>query len=193
VIYLCRHGQTEFNTHRRYQGQVDSLLTALGRDQASAMGRRLRSLITADFRIFASPLGRAQNSACLIAAELGNPEITLDPRLMEIGMGRWDGLDDIEIEAEYPGARDGLAPGEWFFHSPDGESFDTFSARLAAALADIAAEPTPIKIIVSHGVAGRVLRGLHAGLSRREMPAALVPQNAFYALLPGGEIAEIAA
>ena len=193
MIYLCRHGQTELNTHRRYQGEVDSRLTALGRDQASAMGRRLHALITADFRLFASPLGRAQASAQRIAAELGNPEISLDPRLMEIGMGAWDGLDDLEIEAEYPGARDGLAPGEWFFHSPDGESFDTFSARLDAALADIAADPTPIKIIVSHGVAGRVLRGLHAGLSRREMLAASVPQDAFYALLPEGRITEIPA
>ena len=193
VIYLCRHGQTEFNTHRRYQGQVDSPLTALGRDQASAMGRRLRGLITTDFRLFASPLGRAQASAHRIAAELGTPEITLDPRLMEIGMGAWDGLDDVEIETEFPGARDGLSPGEWFFHSPDGESFDAFSARLAAALADIAADPTPIKIIVSHGVAGRVLRGLHAGLTRGEMLAAPVPQNAFYALLPEGRITEIPA
>ena len=79
------------------------------------MGRRLRGLITTDFRLFASPLGRAQASAHRIAAELGTPEITLDPRLMEIGMGAWDGLDDIEIEAEFPGARDGLSPGEWFF------------------------------------------------------------------------------
>lgn len=193
VIYLCRHGQTEFNTHRRYQGQVDSPLTALGRDQASAMGRRLRSLITTDLRIFASPLGRARDSASLIAAELGAPQITFDPRLMEIGMGAWDGLDDIEIEAEYPGARDGLSPGEWFFHSPNGEDLTTFATRLSAALADIAADPTPTKIIVSHGVAGRVLRGVHAGLTPAEMLNAPVPQNAFYALRPGGEITEIPA
>ncbi|MGU4174521.1 phosphoglycerate mutase family protein, partial [Pseudomonas aeruginosa] len=40
-IYLVRHGQTEFNAVRRWQGQVDSPLTELGRQQAMRMGRRL--------------------------------------------------------------------------------------------------------------------------------------------------------
>lgn len=192
MIYLCRHGQTEFNTVRRYQGQVDSPLTALGRTQATAIGRKLRGLTCGDIQIFSSPLGRAQQSAQLIAAEVGNPPIMLDPRLMEIGMGAWDGLDDIEIEAEYPGARDGLPAGEWFFHSPDGESHATFSARLAAALADIARHPAPDKIIVSHGVAGRVLRSLHARLSHADALGAPVPQDAFFALHPDGGIELIA-
>ena len=36
-------------------------------------------------------------------------------------MGKWDGLDEVEIEAEYPGARDGLPRGAWFFHGPGEE------------------------------------------------------------------------
>ena len=71
VIYLCRHGQTVFNQSRRYQGQVDSPLTALGRAQASAMGRRLAGLVGADVTVWASPLGRAQETLALILAELG--------------------------------------------------------------------------------------------------------------------------
>ena len=59
MIYLCRHAQTEFNTVARFQGQVDSPLTAMGHAQAEAMGRRLVGLVGGDFRIFASPLGRA--------------------------------------------------------------------------------------------------------------------------------------
>jgi broad specificity phosphatase PhoE len=192
VIFLCRHGQTVFNTQRRYQGQVDSPLTALGRAQASAMGRRLRTLISAKARIHASPLGRTRESASLIAAELGNPPITFDPRLMEISMGAWDGLDDIEIEAEHPGARDGLAPGEWFFHSPDGESHDAVTTRLAAALADIAVDPASVCIIVSHGVVGRVLRGLHASLPKLQSLTLPSPQDGFFALHPDGRIEEIA-
>ena len=70
MIYLCRHGQTEFNAIGRRPGQVDSDLTAQGRAQASAMGHKLQTLTLPDFRIFASPLGRAHHSARLIAAAL---------------------------------------------------------------------------------------------------------------------------
>nr|MEA2799832.1 hypothetical protein [Phenylobacterium sp.] len=39
MIYLVRHGQTEFNRERRIQGHVDSPLTELGVRQAKAVGR----------------------------------------------------------------------------------------------------------------------------------------------------------
>lgn len=186
MIYLCRHGQTLFNQVQRYQGQVDSPLSDIGRAQASAMGRALRPLIGPGARLWVSPLGRAQESLALILAEIGPREVSTDARLMEVGMGAWDGLDDIEIEAEYPGARDGLMPGEWFFHGPGGESFTAFRDRLAAVLDEIAADPAPQKLIVAHGVASRVLRGLHAGLGQGEMLAGATPQDGFYALEPGG-------
>lgn len=152
------------------------------------MGRALRSLLGPGAQVWASPLGRAQESLALILAEIGPRRVTTDARLMEVGMGAWDGLDDIEIEAEFPGARDGLLPGEWFFHGPGGESFEAFRARLAAAFAEIAASPAPQKLIVSHGVVSRVLRGLHSGQDRRQMLAGATPQDAFYALEPGGTV-----
>ncbi|MGH6997837.1 MAG: phosphoglycerate mutase family protein, partial [Phenylobacterium sp.] len=63
MIYLVRHGQTHFNAEGRMQGHLDSPLTALGRAQASAIGRLLRDLIgKADgWRLVSSPLGRAQD------------------------------------------------------------------------------------------------------------------------------------
>ena len=47
TIYLVRHGETEFNRAGRMQGQQDSPLTALGRDQVRRVGRLLRELIPA--------------------------------------------------------------------------------------------------------------------------------------------------
>ncbi|GLS85524.1 phosphoglycerate mutase [Cypionkella aquatica] len=193
MIYLCRHGQTEFNAMGRRQGQVDSNLTALGQAQATAMGRRLARLHLPDFRIFASPLGRAHHSARLIAAELGNPAITLDPRLKEIGMGSWDGRTDLEIDTAHPGLRASVPPEAWWFHSPDGETFETFATRLAAALAAIQSDSTPVKIIVAHAVVSRVIRAHWAGLTEAESYTLPVPQDAFYALGDGQSITEIAA
>lgn len=192
MIYLCRHGQTRFNAVRRYQGQVDSPLTELGRAQASAMGRALRPLVGEGLRVWASPLGRAQESLGLILAEIGPRPVTTDARLMEVAMGAWDGLDETEIEAEYPGARDGLPPGEWFFHGPGGETFAMFRDRLAGVLAEIAGDPAPVKLVVAHGVVSRVMRGLHAGLGKREMLTGATPQDGFHALAPGGEVRLVA-
>lgn len=193
MIYLCRHGQTEYNLIGRRQGQVDSNLTALGQAQASAMGRRLASLRLPAFRLYASPLGRAQHSARLIAAELGQPPITLDHRLMEIGMGSWDGKSDAEIDARHPGLRAGLPPEAWWFHSPDGETHAIFAARLAKALHAIQTDPAPVKIIVAHAVVSRVIRAQWAGLTEAESYDLPVPQDAFYALTAGGKITEIPA
>lgn len=192
MIYLCRHGQTEFNAIGRRQGQVDSDLTARGQAQASAMGRRLAGLTLPALRLFASPLGRAHHSARLIAAELGGPQITLDPRLMEIGMGSWDGKTDAEIDASHPGLRASVPPEAWWFHSPDGESYATFAARLAAAMAVIQSDPAPVKIIVAHAVVSRVIRAQWAGLAEADSYTLPVPQDAFFALHPQGRVEAIA-
>lgn len=191
MIYLCRHGQTEFNAIGRRQGQVDSPLTPRGQAQASAMGRRLAFLNLPELRLYASPLGRAHHSARLIAAELRNAPVIVDPRLMEIGMGSWDGKTDAEIDARHPGLRASLPPEAWWFHSPDGETYAIFAARLAAALQDIQSDPAPVKIIVAHAVVSRVIRAQWAGLTALESHSLPVPQDAFYALTEGNKITEI--
>jgi len=192
MIYLVRHGQTEFNAAGRWQGQVDSPLTALGRQQAARVGLTLRGLTDpTDLAIFSSPLGRARDTALLIAAAIeAVDEIHVDPRLMEIGMGAWDGLTTYEIDMEWPNARDGLDRFEWFFHSPDGETHEVFADRLTQALADIARHPATSKIIVSHGVAGRVIRGLFARLDQKSALSLDVPQDAIFRLA-NGEITRI--
>ena len=91
MLYLLRHGETEFNRTGRLQGQQDSPLTARGRDQARAHGALLKTLIVdpAAWRVVASPLGRALDTARLACAELGLAEaaIETDPRLKEIAYG----------------------------------------------------------------------------------------------------------
>src|SRR5206468_11831561 len=83
VIYLVRHGQTEFNRERRIQGHVDSPLTELGVRQARAVGWLLRDLIRdpAGWRVVSSPLGRAASTAEIVAWMLGDLPVELDDRL----------------------------------------------------------------------------------------------------------------
>lgn len=181
TLYLVRHGQTEFNLARRYQGALDSPLTALGVQQAGRMGELLATLVPPGTPLVSSPLGRARHTAELIAATAGLARPTLDPRLAEVSLGVWDGLTDEDIDFAFPGARDGTSRWDWYFAAPDGESYDAMAARLGEWLAEAKG---PL-VAVSHGVAGRVIRGLYAGLDRDEALKLDVPQDAVFRLAEG--------
>jgi len=185
VIILVRHGRTEFNEAGRYQGASDSPLTALGRDQARQVGRLIASLAEGEVRLWSSPLGRAVATAEIIKNTAGLPgPITLDPRLREISLGVWDGLTDEEIEAVSPNARDGATRFDCFFRSPDGESFEEAASRLREWLSDVERLPE-CHVAVSHGLSGRILRGIYAGLPKEETLRLDVPQDKVFVLAMG--------
>jgi broad specificity phosphatase PhoE len=185
VIYLVRHGQTEFNRERRIQGHVDSPLTELGLRQARAVGRLLRDLIRepAGWRIVSSPLGRALATAEIVSAKLGGLPVERDERLKEMSWGAHDGRLRSELEAEHP---ETFGRTGWAFDAGTGESYEAVVARVGDWLASLPPEPERRIIAVSHGISGRVLRGLYAGLPRDEAGQQDVPQDAVYLLQHGG-------
>lgn len=183
MLYLLRHGETIWNVAGRYQGHLDSPLTSRGRDQAALMGRLLARLTGSSptpLSAYVSPLGRAQETVGIVA-QYANLNRVDEPRLMEVGMGAWDGMSRYEISVEYPGALDGADKFDWYFRSPDGESFDALVSRISAWLKEIR---TPAAAI-THGVTGRIVRGLYLGLSKREMLALPTPQDGLYELAAG--------
>ncbi|HEV2334389.1 MAG TPA: histidine phosphatase family protein [Stellaceae bacterium] len=188
TIFLVRHGETEWNRARRYQGWSDSPLTARGIAQAEAIGQRLRTLPdTAAADIVASPIGRARRTAEIIAQCLGRTAPPrFDDRLREISLGSWDGLQRKEIRVRM---RETFVEFEWYFRTPDGESYDEFAGRIAAWLQETGDGPV---IAVSHGVVTRILRGLYAGLPSTAALRLSVPQDRIFRLA-GGMIEEIAA
>jgi broad specificity phosphatase PhoE len=90
--------------------------------------------------------------------------IVIDPDFMEIGMGSSEGMTESEMAERWPGTQAGSEHDTMSFQSPDGESLDALAKRLDRALRRVASHVAASRIIVSHGVAGRVLRGLHLGL-----------------------------
>jgi probable phosphoglycerate mutase len=185
VIYLCRHGQTAFNREHRLQGQMESDLTPLGRAQAGAMADLLRDLTARDpsapWRMVASPLRRARDTAGIIGAKLGLP-VEFDDRLMELTVGEWEGRLRADLQQEHPEL---FADRTWFFAAPGGETYDQVMARVSDWLSEQAPEPERRLIVVSHGIAGRLLRGAYAGLSPAEVLELDVPQDALYRLHAG--------
>jgi probable phosphoglycerate mutase len=191
MIYLVRHGQTEFNRIGRLQGHVDSPLTPLGVDQAERVGALLKTLIDdpAAWVLEASSLGRTEHTARIIAGVLGMDEVVLDERLREVSMGSWDGLTIEEIAAIAPETVAAAPRSSLFFHSPDGETYEAMAARMRAWLDQALSDGRP-RIAVSHGVSGRVLRGLYADLDWEAAVLMAAPQDAIFRL-DGGRIDRI--
>ena len=182
TIFLVHHGETEWNRERRYQGLHDSPLTPHGRRQvthmASLLAQEVRYLH--DVRLVSSPLGRAVETAEIIGAALRLP-VTTDSRAMELSLGAWEGLTRPEIEAMSPGALAGASRWDWYFRAPGGETFEAAATRLAAWLRELR-RPT---VLIGHGVAGRILRGLYGGLAREEALQPPVRRDAVFKLAAG--------
>jgi broad specificity phosphatase PhoE len=183
VILLVRHGQTEFNRERRLQGRMDSPLTELGLRQAEAVGELLAGMIRPEdgWMLASSPLGRARDSATVIGARLGLT-VMLDDRLIEVSWGSREGRLRSELEADYP---DTFGRTGWAFDTPEAEGLESVEARVASWLEDLPPEPWRRVIAVSHGVSGRVLRGLYADLSPGETRGQDAPQDAVFRLQNG--------
>ena len=185
MIYLVRHGQTEFNASGRIQGARDSALTPLGVEQGRRLGRLLGALAPPDTRIVASPLGRTQHTATLIREEARLASaIASDARLAEISLGEWDGMLKDDIRAIAPDYDAGERRWDWFFTAPGGDSYEALAARLGAWLEEARAMPGTT-IAVSHGIAGRILRGLFLDLPRREALMLDIPQDAAFRMHAG--------
>jgi broad specificity phosphatase PhoE len=180
-IYLLRHGETEWNRAGRFQGRLDSNLTDKGIAQAQAYGRRLAVELTSIDAMFASPLGRARQTAAIVRSFGSYPEVQWDARLEEVSMGSWDGLTHEDIDACWPERLAGTTSFSWFFRSPDGESFDAAQARVIDWLGDLEG----VVVAVSHGLLGRLIRGVYLGLTQDEALRLPVPQDVIWRMTTG--------
>ena len=182
MILLVRHGETTWNLERRFQGRRDSPLTERGRRQAEAMAGLVRDVVRREpgaWRLVTSPLGRARDTAGAIAAATGLT-LEVDDRLMEIDCGEWEGLTWAEVSA----GRE-ASSRHWIFDAPGGETHEDVQARIEDFLASLPPEPERRVVVVSHGAAGRVLRGVYVGLAREAMLDLDVPQDAVHRLQNG--------
>ena len=149
ILFLLRHGETEWNRSGRYQGRSDPELTPNGEAQARRAAKLLARLNLAAIAV--SPLKRAYVTASIVAERLGLP-ITTDERLVEMGYGDWEGLQQAEIKTRWPEllrrwkkAPDEVAP-------PGGESLSDLQRRVRSFLQDTAVGPGPILAVTHAGV-----------------------------------------
>jgi probable phosphoglycerate mutase len=148
-VIVIRHGQTTWNTERRFQGHHDSPLTQKGISQAEALARRLaHERFSA---LYSSDLGRATRTAQIIAHATGH-DVVVDPRLRERGLGLFQGLKSAEIQAAYPQEYERYRNREMDYTVPAGESLRQQVERNLACLEELAKNHAGQTIVVvTHG------------------------------------------
>jgi glucosyl-3-phosphoglycerate phosphatase len=101
-LVMLRHGQTDYNATNRMQGQLDTDLSDLGRNQAVAAAEVLAK--RQPLLIVSSDLRRALDTALALGERSGLP-VEVDTRLRETHLGDWQDLNHVEVDAKWPGAR----------------------------------------------------------------------------------------
>ena len=147
LLFLVRHGETEWNTARRYQGQTDTELNEKGERQAELTAKRLAKLEL--HAVYSSDLKRASRCAEEIA-EAHGLEVQLCPALRERHFGDLEGLCRAEAETK-PWWPKHIA-GDAYSAPPGGETRGAVRKRVTACLREIIAEHDGENVaIVSHG------------------------------------------
>ena len=190
TLILVRHGESEWNRAGRIQGQVNSPLTDLGINQAKAIRDYLSGiLINQELEIYTSPLDRALQTAEIIAQGIDYPsrKIIIEERLNDFNLGEisgtfgWDKVAEIFPEQAQLRLQDPMR-----FHPSGGESGAEFEARLRSLLEDLMDDGT-LKLMVSHGIVNKFIRGILKNLSGKEMVELGESQNTIYRLEQGEE------
>jgi probable phosphoglycerate mutase len=171
MIYLLRHGETQWNVEQRRQGRGDSPLTARGLAQSQAVGELLAELLGADrhVQIMSSPAERSYQTACIVASALGieKAEIERTQWLDEMDFGLWQGLTDTEIAEQFPDEWRLRQLNRWTFSYPEGESYPELCSRVAHWMDE--RDPDRTTIAVTHQWTSRVIRGQYLRYPKQEM------------------------
>jgi probable phosphoglycerate mutase len=201
TILLARHGESDWNRDRRWQGHADRPLTKRGEQQARALATRLAD-IPLD-AIYASDLLRARATADAVARSRGL-DVQVVAELREVDVGSWSGLTREDARVRFPEDFARWLEGGQGWH--DGESYEAMSERVLAALERIVVEhPDRRVLVVAHGGPIRAIHAAALGMDvhayRRLRPvepnarlsAVCYEDGRLTRLCPAGEIPDLLA
>lgn len=163
-LFLTRHGQTDWNIARRYQGHSNTELNQVGIRQAELLAQRLsKETIHA---IYSSDLSRAMTTADLIKnAQEQAPVFHSDMRWRELSFGNWEGMTYREMSAHSPELFDAWMKDSLTISTPNGETHRQLAERVQAAFDEIKAKhKEETVLIVGHSGSMQTLLALLLGV-----------------------------
>ena len=156
-LYITRHGQTEWNTQKRFQGHKDSELTSLGEMQALWLSERLK--VFEIQKVYSSPIKRASRTAGILVGDRGIDIERVDG-LKEMNFGVWEGMNEERLKREYPVQFHDFWNNPHKYVPVEGETYDQVKARVVYELENIIkrhyGKDNSILIVV-HGVVLKLL------------------------------------
>ncbi|WP_331373607.1 histidine phosphatase family protein [Sinorhizobium chiapasense] len=188
LVYMVRHGQTDWNAESRLQGQKDIPLNETGRRQATGNGLALAAILGRkgnNFDFVASPLGRTRETMERLRYAMGLDPLSYrtDDRLKEVSFGDWEGYTLPELKRQVPQRIAERRVAKWDFIPPgqDAESYEILSWRVGAWLKDVT-QPT---VCITHGGVIRVLFKLLGEMGADEAAASAIPQDRLLRIADG--------
>jgi probable phosphoglycerate mutase len=187
-LFVIRHTETQWNRQGRLQGQGDSPLTLDGIRQALAVGVTTASRLPVGdaTRFWVSPLGRAMQTASILADVWGMPfsTFTVEPALVEMDFGQWEGRTLEEVALTRPDDFRQYRSDPWNYCVPDGESREMLSTRVQCWVS--ALDASVPHVVVTHRGCARTLRGLYSGDAKNGILHYNEPQTTSYWLTANG-------
>lgn len=150
ILYLIRHGQTDWNVMGRIQGSYDSELNETGVKQAEALSSHVLESNIVFSKIYSSKQKRALQTAQILSDATSLECIPVDG-LEEVRFGEWEGLTWDEVREKYSKEFDEWFKDRRYTKSPSGESNQELVERVILALKDIIEQSNEDVAIVTHG------------------------------------------
>ncbi len=174
-LYFIRHGETDWNLEKRFQGQTDIPLNVRGKLQALENAALLEKAATDidQLSFISSPLSRAIETTEIIlqASKIANSRYAIDDSLTEISFGLWEGLTPAEAKQQYYQQRQRRRADRWTIAPPEGESFVSRVTAIRQFLTGVTAN----SVIVSHSGIMRIIFQLLLDTPPREAVRLEIP------------------
>ena len=195
TVYYIRHGETDWNVAGRLQGRRDVPLNARGRAQGAHCGDILRDLLARDGRDAAaldyvsSPLQRACATMELVRPALALPAggYGIEPRLVEIAFGDWEGFTIAQLHNHDPQRIAQREHDKWHFLPPGGESYEMVAGRMR----DWYESLTRDTVAIAHGGTARGLMAVLGIAKPAAAPLIDIDQGVVY-VFAGGKLSRYA-
>lgn len=157
ILYLMRHGQTDWDASLRVLGWKDLPLSKIGLQQVTLATEKLKNLNIET--IYASDLKPAKKTADIISAGLDLP-IHYTKRLREINFGKAEGVKKNDLEAKFPyiyhAFNDIKNPERYAVAYPGGETIGEAQQRFAKFIAKLSDDGRSNVLLVTHGMFIRI-------------------------------------